>query len=91
MAQWLGKEGLNRIGKEKWQRAVRDIVGVLKESFGADYVILGGGNAKEIDPLPEGARRGGNENAFEGGFRLWQTAVKPADQAPAPEVWRVVY
>lgn len=32
----------------------------LKEAFAADYVTLGGGNAKHVDPLPEGVARGGN-------------------------------
>jgi hypothetical protein len=28
--------------------------------------------------LPEGTRLGSNDNAFLGGFRLWETDVKPA-------------
>ena len=56
----------------------------------ADYVVLGGGNVESVDPLPEGARRGGNENAFEGGFRLWETAVAPVEDVSAPEVWKLV-
>jgi len=34
-------------------------------------VVLGGGNAKKLDALPPNARLGANENAFTGGFRLW--------------------
>ena len=37
-----------------------------------DYVVLGGGEAEELDELPPDCRRGGNENAFVGGFRLWE-------------------
>jgi polyphosphate glucokinase len=44
--------------------------------------VLGGGNAAQLKPLPEGGRLGGNENAFAGGFRLWETAVAPLDRAP---------
>jgi polyphosphate glucokinase len=33
--------------------------------------VLGGGNAKKLDPLPPNARLGSNQNAFIGGFRLW--------------------
>jgi polyphosphate glucokinase len=36
-----------------------------------DYVVLGGGNAKKLGELPEGAVIGANTNAFIGGFRLW--------------------
>ncbi len=34
--------------------------------------MLGGGEVAELDELPPGARRGANENAFLGGFRLWE-------------------
>jgi polyphosphate glucokinase len=38
----------------------------------ADYVVLGGGNNKKLKKLPAGARLGSNENAFLGGFRMWE-------------------
>jgi polyphosphate glucokinase len=88
----LVREGLKRHGKQVWQQAVAEAVGVLKRAFLADYLVLGGGNADEVDPLPEGARRGRNENAFEGGLRLWETEVAHLDKGDAPsEGWRVVY
>jgi hypothetical protein len=40
-----------------------------------DYVVLGGGNAKEMHELPEGVALGDNENAFKGGFRIWDNAA----------------
>jgi hypothetical protein len=61
-------------------------VPVLREAFAADHVVLGG----RVETMPEGARRGGNEDAFAGGFRLWETEVAHVEHAPAPEVWRVV-
>jgi polyphosphate glucokinase len=33
--------------------------------------VLGGGNASELKELPPNVRLGDNENAFVGGFRLW--------------------
>jgi len=33
--------------------------------------VLGGGNVRFMDELPENTRRGSNANAFRGGFRLW--------------------
>jgi broad specificity phosphatase PhoE len=72
-------------------RARQTAVTVLRQAFAADYVVLGGGNAEQVDPLPEGARRGDNEHAFEGGFRLWETAVDPIDPSPAAHlVWKMV-
>jgi polyphosphate glucokinase len=70
---YIGLRGLERLGKKKWRRCVADVVDRLKTAPGADYVVIGGGNAKLLKELPEGARLGSNENAFRGGFRLWQT------------------
>jgi polyphosphate glucokinase len=69
---YVGNHGLERMGKKKWHQAVFDVVEKLKAALIADYVVLGGGNAKKLKELPEGCRLGNNENAFIGGFRLWQ-------------------
>ncbi|HWC18249.1 MAG TPA: ROK family protein [Terriglobales bacterium] len=69
---YLGKRGLERIGKKKWQKNVFYVVAQLKQAVQADDVVLGGGNAKKLDHLPPGARLGSNNNAFLGGFRMWQ-------------------
>jgi len=69
---YIGLRGLKRLGKKKWRRHVSDVVTRLKAALGADYVVIGGGNAKFLKELPAGARLGTNANAFRGGFRLWQ-------------------
>ena len=85
----LGREGLEREGQERWQERVLAIVPALRRAFVADYVVLGGGNANRIDRLPEATECGGNDDAIEGGKRLWEELVEPHDRAPAG-VWRVV-
>lgn len=67
----LGRRGLERLGKKSWRAAVARIVPCLMGSFLADYVVLGGGNSKQIKELPSGSRLGHNLTAFRGGFRLW--------------------
>jgi len=69
---YVGLRGLERLGKKKWRRHVADVVEQLKAGLQADYVVIGGGNAKKLKELPPGARLGANSNAFRGGFRLWQ-------------------
>jgi predicted NBD/HSP70 family sugar kinase len=69
---YLGLRGLERMGKKKWRKCVTKVTEKLKDALGADYVVLGGGNSKKLKELPEGARLGSNENAFLGGFRLWE-------------------
>lgn len=68
---YLGKSGLERLGRKKWERAVSDVTERLKNAFEVQYVVLGGGNARLLRTLPHGARLGDNANAFKGAFRLW--------------------
>jgi len=68
---YLGIRGLKRLGKSKWRDYVTEIVEELKTALSADYVVLGGGNAKKIKKLPPNTRLGDNANAFLGGYRLW--------------------
>jgi hypothetical protein len=70
---FLGKPGICELGHKEWEREVMFAVGQLRKSLIADYLVLGGGNAKELSQLPEGAELGHNRNAFLGGVRLWQT------------------
>jgi polyphosphate glucokinase len=69
---YVGERGLERLGRRKWERAVHDVTQRLKAALVADYVVIGGGNAKKLEELPPGARLGDNFNAFLGGARLWE-------------------
>lgn len=89
LAQRLGKGGRERHGHEAWMRALTETVWMLMPVFMADYLLLGGGNAEQVDPLPERVRRGGNEGALAGGFRLWEEQIEPHD-GHLSHVWRVV-
>ena len=68
---YVGLAGLERLGKKKWRRHVNEVVQQLKSAVQADYVVLGGGNARLLKKLPPGTRLGNNANAFRGGYRLW--------------------
>jgi len=68
---YVGERGLEKLGKKKWTKAVFATVEQLAAALEPDEVVLGGGGVKELDELPPGCRRGENENAFLGGFRLW--------------------
>ena len=68
---YIGLAGLQRLGKKKWRRHVNDVVKQLKIALEADYVVLGGGNARLLKNLPTGGELGDNANAFRGGLRLW--------------------
>ena len=74
LGEALGKSGLKRMGRQRWERRVHLAVSSLREAFRTDYVVLGGGNVKLLKRLPDGARRGDNEHALVGGARLWGLA-----------------
>ena len=70
---YVGAAALKRQGKKKWRQRVNKIVQLLRVAMQADYVVLGGGNARLLTTLPPRARLGQNAHAFEGGYRLWTT------------------
>ena len=70
-------------------QAVAGITRRLRAAFHADYLVIGGGNAKKVNPLPPGVRRGGNNDAFVGGARLWEERVESHDGTP-PGTWHIL-
>jgi predicted NBD/HSP70 family sugar kinase len=72
---YLGRRGLEKLGKKKWEKNVAEVVAQLRQAIQAEDVVLGGGNAKKLTNLPPGARLGSNSNAFIGGFRMWRDAT----------------
>ena len=82
---YVGIPGLELLGQKKWKREVTFAVTQLKDSFIADYVVLGGGLVHRFRQLPKGIERGRNENAFLGGIRLWETKRNSSELK-----WRVI-
>jgi predicted NBD/HSP70 family sugar kinase len=68
---YVGERGLKKRGKKKWTKDVFAAVEQLAAAMEPDEVVLGGGGVDDLEELPDGCRRGENENAFLGGFRLW--------------------
>ncbi len=73
---YVGEHALERDGKKEWRKRVTDVVSRLAAALEPDDVVIGGGNVKHLDDLPPGCRAGDNANAFIGGFRMWDDAVK---------------
>jgi polyphosphate glucokinase len=98
LGEVFGRRGFRRLGKKVWRESVARIVPALMGAFVADYVVLGGGNSKEVKVLPPGARLGHNLTAFRGGFRLWHLDdVRTLDAGdgltyhpPSPTEWRMI-
>jgi polyphosphate glucokinase len=90
LTQSLGREGFAKLGIRRWQKVVEDVVPALRRALAADYVVLGGGLAAKVDPLPARTRCGGNEDAVPGGERLWLEMIEPHDHDKPSSFWRVV-
>lgn len=83
----LSKEALNTLGKARWQKSVARALALLRDVFWPDHIALGGGNAKYLDPLPDGCERGDNQDAFRGALRLWPDADMLAEAQAT--TWRI--
>ncbi len=78
---YVGERSLIRRGKKKWRKLVFEVVEQLAKAMEPDYIVIGGGGVKDLDEMPPNARRGDNELAFLGGFRLWDPAWTPTTTA----------
>jgi hypothetical protein len=76
LEDWLGDDGMEALGEEAWQAEVLEVLPAMKKAFIADYIVLGGGNAKCIEKFPANVELGHNRNAYRGGARLWETAPR---------------
>lgn len=68
----VGQRGLLRLGRKEWRKEVAAVIALLRVATVADYVVIGGGNVKQLEELPPHSRRGDNDNAFKGGVRVWE-------------------
>jgi polyphosphate glucokinase len=73
---FLGERGLERLGPKRWRKVVLEVVEEFRAALEPDEIVIGGGNAEKLGELPQHTRRGDNENAFVGGFRLWSEPTK---------------
>jgi polyphosphate glucokinase len=86
---FLSSEGFAAYGVKRWRKMVAEASAVLKAALMADYVVLGGGNVKRLKELPEGCRRGGNQNAYFGGLRMWEDIATPVSASDSYVAHRV--
>lgn len=71
--EFLGKNGLKKHGKKKWNHLVAQAIEQTARTFNWDHLYIGGGNAKLIDfALPENVSTISNEDGLFGGVALWR-------------------
>jgi len=71
--EFLGKAGLERMGRKKWNKQVENAIEQIESLFNFDHLFIGGGNATKIDfALPNQVTRVPNEDGLLGGVALWR-------------------
>ncbi|PST82091.1 chromosome partitioning protein ParA [Pedobacter yulinensis] len=74
---YLGKKTMQEIGKERWNKRVKRVIGVYQTVFNYDTLYIGGGNAKHLDfELDQNIRIVSNRDGIKGGARLWSASEK---------------
>jgi polyphosphate glucokinase len=70
---YLGKRGLKKYGRKRWNTLVEKAIAQLEALFSFDHLYIGGGNAVKIDfALPTHVTRVPNEDGLLGGVALWR-------------------
>lgn len=77
--EYIGNAALEKHGRKKWNRRVRRAIATLHMLLNYDVIYLGGGNAEELDRVPEGAFVVDNSAGITGGVKLWNA---PEGQGP---------
>jgi polyphosphate glucokinase len=69
----LGKNGLAKHGRQKWNKLLEKAITQLEELFNFDHLYIGGGNAVKVDfALPDHVTRIPNDDGLLGGVMLWK-------------------
>ena len=69
----LGKRGLAKHGRKRWNKLVERALTQLEALFNFDHLYIGGGNAMKINfALPKHVTRVPNEDGLLGGVALWR-------------------
>lgn len=70
---YLGKKGLEKAGRSKWNKRLLQAIQQIEALFNYDHLYIGGGNAERINfPLPKNVTRVPNEDGLLGGVALWR-------------------
>jgi len=71
----LGHRALKKKGKKKWNRALREAIGDLAQTFDYDKLYIGGGSAQHIKfELPANVKTVSNLEGLLGGIKLWASS-----------------
>ena len=74
---YLGEEAFRKVGKRKWNRRMKKVIGILKTVFNYDHLYISGGNADAITfALDDNISIEDNKDGIKGGAILWKQKNK---------------
>jgi polyphosphate glucokinase len=74
----VGGKALDKVGKKKWNKRVRQVLAQVQPIFNPDVIYLGGGNAKHLKgDLPRNVKITENVAGLLGGIALWKHEEHP--------------
>ncbi len=77
--QYLGNAAFQEVGRQKWNKRLQKTIGHLEALTTYDTLLIGGGNANNIDfDLPPNARIVPNAAGITGGVKLWDPKLDVA-------------
>ncbi|HEX7728782.1 MAG TPA: ROK family protein, partial [Terracidiphilus sp.] len=70
---YLGRRGLDKYGKKRWNKLLLEAIDQTRKLFNWDHLYIGGGNSKKIIvKLPADVSIVSNETGILGGVALWR-------------------
>ena len=70
---YLGQAALDKVGKKKWNKRLKKVIGILETVFNYDHLYISGGSAKLIDfELDDNISIVNNREGIKGGMVLWK-------------------
>jgi len=74
--QFIGNAAFRAVGRARWNRRLQRVLRCITTLVGFDTLLIGGGNAKEVDvELAPNMRLVGNQAGITGGVRLWDNTL----------------
>ena len=69
----LGNRALEKKGRKKWNKLLREAIDDLQRTFNFDALFIGGGNSRLVNfKLPADVKTISNEDGLLGGIALWR-------------------
>jgi polyphosphate glucokinase len=72
--EYIGQKALDKIGKKRWNKRMKNVIGILITVFHYDFLSISGGNADKLTfKLDSNISIDSNKDGIKGGTKLWSS------------------